>query len=302
MARPTDKEIMELLAINSETLSRFKEVRKKTIKEARRLCAKRKGKIRVLGISASARDLYDMARESSNSEDLLKTCLDECKALGAETDRLILRMLDIRPCKACYSTANTQCHFYCSCYPKNTSAGDDMSNFVYDRILWADAIIFATPTNNFKISTYMAAFIDRCISLDGSLPPANPLDPKNKELNIKHMKFIELTADPKVPGSGMLRRFAGKVAGIIATGHEEGASMAISNLFMTLNHYGMLFPPFSNIYAMSSACDSTYRDKEIVLSNCFKEETVLLARNIMNGAKIARDKSLADWYFDNSKN
>lgn len=41
-----------------------------------------------------------------------------------------------------------------------------MSNILYDKILEADAIIFATPVNNFKISTLMAAFIDRCISLD----------------------------------------------------------------------------------------------------------------------------------------
>jgi len=90
-----------------------------------------------------------------------------------------------------------------------------MSNIIYDKILSADAIIFATPVNNFNISTLMKTFIDRCISLDGSLKPANPQAPKDKELNIKHMKFIELTADYNIPGSGMLRRFLGKVAGII---------------------------------------------------------------------------------------
>ncbi|HBB04643.1 TPA: hypothetical protein DCZ39_07270 [Patescibacteria group bacterium] len=77
-----------------------------------------------------------------------------------------LKKYDIKHCRACYSTANTQCHFYCSCYPKDTPRGDDMSNILYDKILEADAIIFATPVNNFKISTLMAAFIDRCISLD----------------------------------------------------------------------------------------------------------------------------------------
>jgi multimeric flavodoxin WrbA len=177
-----------------------------------------------------------------------------------------------------------------------------MTNILYDKIIEADAIIFASPVNNFTISTLMKIFIDRCISLDGSLKPANPKTPKDKELNIKHMKFIELTADNNVPGSGMYRRFLGKVAGIVVTGHEAGASMAISNLFMTLNHYGMLFPPFSNVYAMSSICNSTYKDKEIVLADCYKEEVRFLAENIMTATKLAIKQKCSDWKFDYTTN
>jgi multimeric flavodoxin WrbA len=173
-----------------------------------------------------------------------------------------------------------------------------MTNILYDKIIAADAIIFATPVNNFKISTLMAAFIDRCISLDGSLKPADPKAPKHRALNIKHMKFIELTADQKIPGSGMLRRFLGKTAGIITTGHEEGASMAISNLFMALNQFGMAFPPFSSMYAMSSICNSTYEDKKIVLSECYMEETELLAKNVIKCAKTARAVKPTDWVYD----
>jgi multimeric flavodoxin WrbA len=215
--------------------------------------------------------------------------------LGAETEIISLRKFNIQHCKACYSTVNTQCHFYCSCYPKGTAEGDDMTNIIYDKVLDADAIIFATPVNNFKISTLMATFIDRCISLDGSLAPANPDVPKDKELNIKHMKFIELMADDNVPGTGFLRRFSGKVAGIITTGHEEGASMAISNLFMTLNHFGMLFPPFSNMYAMSSVCLSLYQDKSVVLDECHLKETKLLAQNIITATNLVKKIKNTDW-------
>jgi hypothetical protein len=100
----------------------------------------------------------------------------------------------------------------------------------------------------------------------------------------------------------MLRRFLGKVAGIIVTGHEEGASMVISNLFMTLNHFGMLFPPFSNMYAMSSVCNSTHEDKKIVLTDCYFEEVELLAKNIMNAVKIAREHKPTDWIYDYKSN
>jgi multimeric flavodoxin WrbA len=304
MEKLSDKELMRILNVDEKTLSSFKKVREKAMKEAKTLSAsaRKRKKIKVLGISGSARDKFDMAQEESNSEELLERCLKYCKKMGAETELIPLRKYNIQHCKACYSTANTQCHFYCSCYPKGTPRADDMSNIIYDKILEADAIIFATPVNNFKISTLMAAFIDRCISLDGSLSPANPKNPKDKELNIKHMKFVELNADPDVPGSGMLRRFVGKVAGVITTGHEEGASMAISTLFMTLNHYGMLFPPFSNMYAMGSICDSTYKDKENIMGGCYEDEIAALAKNVMDAAKLVKDKQYTGWKYDNEKN
>lgn len=298
----TDKELLDILKVDQKTLDRFKEIQVETIKEAQLRSESKNKKIKVLGISGSARDIYDTAQEESNSENLLSKCLDYCKELGAETEIIPLRKYNILHCKACYSTVNTQCHFYCSCYPKGTEQADDMTNTLYDKVLSADAIVFATPVNNFKISTLMAAFIDRCISLDGSLAPANPEVPKDKELNIKHMKFIELTADDNVPGSGFLRRFSGKVAGIITTGHEEGASMAISNLFMALNNFGMLFPPFSNMYAMSSVCRSLYEDKPFVLNDCYYEETKILAQNIMTAASLVKKIKNTDWKNEYSEN
>jgi len=302
MKKYTDKELLDILEVDQKTLDRFKEIQKATIKESEQREQSKNKKIKVLGISGSARDVNDMAQEKSNSETLLEKCLSYCKELGAEVELIPLRKYNIQHCKACYSTTNTQCHFYCSCYPKGTPEGDDMTNILYDKILSANAIIFATPVNNFKISTPMSLFIDRCISLDGSLMPANPQVPKNRELNIKHTKFIELTADDDIPGSGFLRRFSGKVAGIITTGHEEGASMAISSLFMTFSHWGMLFPPFSNMYAMSSLCLSTYRDKPVVLNECYFKETLLLAKNVMTAAKLARKVKTTDWKNDYSLN
>ena len=293
-----DRELIEVLKIDRKILGRFREIQKETIEEAKLISKKSNDKTKVLGISGSSRDEFDMAQEKSSSEEILINCLDNCKKFGAEVELIKLRDFKIERCRACYSTTNTQCHFYCSCYPKNTDRADDMTNILYDKILEADAILFATPVNNFNISTLMKIFIDRCISLDGSLSPANPKAPKDKELNIKHMKFIELTANNDVSGSGMLRRFLGKVAGIIVTGHEAGASMAISNLFLTLNNYGMIFPPFSHIYAMSSVCNSTYEDKPIVLSDCYKEEAKILAENVITTAKLSAKVKPAAWKYD----
>lgn len=298
----SDAELMKILKIDSATFAMFKNVRDSAMKEAKLLQSRKNKKPKILGISGSARDEFDMAQETSNSEELLKRCLSECRKLGAETELIQLRKYDIRHCKACYSTANTQCHCPCSCYQKGTKLADDMSNILYDKILAADAIVFATPVNNYSMSTLMKTFIDRTISLDGSLRPADSKQPKNKELNVKHMKFIEKTADNSVPGSGILKRFAGKTAGIIVTGHEEGASMVISSLYMYLNGCGMSFPPFSYVYAISSICNSTYEDKQIVTGRCYDEDLCLLAKNVLQGVRLARQCKPADWSYDYKKN
>jgi multimeric flavodoxin WrbA len=302
MVKPIDKELMKSLGVDRKMLDSFEQIQKETIAEAKKLSTIKNKKIKVLGISGSARSKEDMAQEDSNSERLLVACLEYCKKLGADFELIKLRDYKIEHCKACYSTTNTQCHFYCSCYPKGTPAGDDMSNILYDKVLEADVIIFATPVNNFKISSLMALFLDRCISLDGSLKPANPDFTKDRILNIKHTKFVQMSSDKEIPGSGFLRRFAGKVGGIIVTGHEEGAALVISSLFMTLNHYGMIFPPWSNVYAMASLKNPTYEDKEILKDKIYIHEVEDLAENTMTMAKLVQKFGKQNWRYDYSSN
>jgi len=298
--RKDDKFLKRFLKIDDKTLKRFKQIREETIKEAQRLNRK-KGEIKVLGISGSARDEFDMAGESSNSEFLLQEALRSLEKDGVKTELIQLRKFNIKPCKACYSTTNAQCHFYCSCYPKGTAQGDDMSNMLYDKVLDADIILFATPVNNFKISSHMSLFLDRCISLDGSLQPADPKATKNKELNTKHTKFVQMMAD-ETPGSGFLRRFSGKVGGIIVTGHEEGAALAISQLFMTLSHYGMAFPPWNNMYAMSSITNPTFKDKKLVTQSEYAEWAREVAQNALMMAKQLKGMGRQEWKYDKSSN
>lgn len=302
LAKPlkTDGYLKNFLEIDEPTLKRFKEIQRLTVKEAEKLQDRNKT-IKAIGVSGSARDQFAMASENSNSEFLLAAALKELKKQKVETELIALRKYKIEHCQACYSTTNAQCHFYCSCYPRGTEAADDMSNILYDKILSADIIIFATPVNNFKISSLMALFLDRCISLDGSLPPADPKAAKNKELNIKHTKFIELMADSNLPGSGFLKRFNGKTAGIIVTGHEAGATLVISSLFMTLNHFGLAFPPRSNMYAISSITNPTYQDKKIVTGKYYVEEARQLAQNCLNLAQALRQKRI-NWNYDYSAN
>lgn len=291
----------ENLSLEEKTFARFKAIQKQTMAEAKNLL-KTKKNIKAIGISGSARDQFDMAGEDSSSEFLLKACLAELKRLGADTELVPLRKYNIKPCKACYSTVNTQCHFPCSCYAKGTALADDMSKVLYDKILGADIIIFATPVNNFKISSLMALFIDRCISLDGSLAPADPKAPKNKSLNLKHAEFINQMADENIFGSGFLRRFVGKTAGIIVTGHEAGASLTISSLFMTLNNFGMIFPAWSTMYAMNTILDLTSADKLKVNSSDYVNDAKDIARNTFLMAKKLKEVPKNNWRNDSTVN
>ncbi len=279
----------------------FKEIRNKALTEGAKIKEHFFSPgMRVLGVSGSARDVNDTAQEDSTSEWLLLKCLDEAKKMGADTKTMILRDYEIRPCKACYSTTNAQCHYKCSCYPEG-DAGDDMTNKLYDMCLWADAIIFATPVNNFKMSSLMALFIDRLISMDGSLYPADPNRPKDKKINVAHSEFIEKNSGAEF-GSGYLRRFLGKVGGIIVSGHEAGASITISSLFLTLNYYGFLFPPFSSMYAVGSICDGTRADKKKLRSACYEKDARLLARNVISALKIAKRQEDYWWAVDSGIN
>lgn len=301
-SRKDDDFLKHFLEVDDATLQRFKDLREQTIDEAKAMeKARLKRPLKALGISSSSRDAFDMAAESSHSEFLLEQALDELKTKGIETEMIKLRKLNVKPCKACYSTTNAQCHFYCSCYPKGTKLEDDMTKTLYDQVLGADIILFATPVNNFKLSSHLALFLDRCISLDGSLPPANPKATKDKTLNTKHTKFIALMADPAVQGSGFWKRFYGKVGGILVTGHEEGASMVISQLFMTLNHFGMAFPPWSNMYAMASIEHPTHEDGRVVRDSGYAEEARQVARNTLTLAQSLR-KTNPLWEYDSSAN
>ncbi len=282
---------------NPNLIKQFEVCRKAAAQEAEQI-KKRffEPGIRVLGVSGSARDENDTAQEASTTEWLLEKSLEEAKKQGAETKMLQLRKYEIKPCKACYSTTNTQCQFKCTCFPVGKS-GDDMTNRLYDMVTWADVMIFATPVNNFKISSLMTLFIDRLISMDGSLMPADPNAPKDKELNKLHTKFVEDHAIEK-SGSGFLKRMTGKVGGIIVSGHEAGASLTISTLYMALNHYGFLFPPFSNMYAMGSICHSTDKDKADLQTSCYEKDARLLAKNLLTAARVLKRKDDYWWVYD----
>jgi multimeric flavodoxin WrbA len=102
---------------------------------------------KVLGISGSP-------RRDGNTELLLKEFLRGASASGHETELLLLSEFKISPCTSCDSCQkNGQCII-----------DDDMQS-MYDKLLEADCIVFASPIYFGGVSAQLKSFIDRCQTL-----------------------------------------------------------------------------------------------------------------------------------------
>ncbi|KKQ95100.1 MAG: NADPH-dependent FMN reductase [candidate division CPR2 bacterium GW2011_GWC1_39_9] len=95
--------------------------------------------MKVLGISGSPRD--------KNTSYMLKTVLN---ATGQDTELILLKDLDIKPCKACTYCRKNHC----------CTTGDDMQK-LYPKIKEADILIFGSPTYMSNVSGIMKNFMDR---------------------------------------------------------------------------------------------------------------------------------------------
>jgi len=119
---------------------------------------------RILGISGSP-------RRGGNTRVLLEACLEAARQSGAETRLVDLAELSIAPCLACEPCQST---------PERLCVQQDGMQEVYPAMLWAEAIVFATPTYMAGPSAQMKALIDR----------TRPLWRLNNALQTKLAAFI----------------------------------------------------------------------------------------------------------------
>lgn len=98
-----------------------------------------------------------------------------------------------------------------------SNGGADVKRLL-SSIQGADVLLFATPVYWFGPSGLMKNLIDRMTSLEH----------KKKSLD-------------------------GRVGGILCSYEEEGASMTISQLFLTLSDMGLMFPPYAYTYNRGEA-------------------------------------------------
>ncbi|OYT53251.1 MAG: NADPH-dependent FMN reductase [Desulfurococcales archaeon ex4484_217_2] len=154
----------------------------------------------ILGLNGSPRTY-------GNTYKLLKIALEAAKELGATTEIINLYEYDIKDCIGCLSDEPLACRYPCV-------IDDDMRK-IYDEILKADGVIFATPIYWYSPSGITKRVIDRLTALENMI-------------FVSGRSWVE-----------------GKVAGVIAVGNDSGEIQLISLMYATLNSMGFIIPPFA---------------------------------------------------------
>jgi multimeric flavodoxin WrbA len=103
--------------------------------------------MKVLGIMGSP-------RRQSNTEILLDKALEGARKAGAEVEKVLVSKLKISPCLEIYA-----------CFKDGNCAIKDDMQLLYEKLLEADHIIFASPIFFYGITSQAKAVIDRCQAL-----------------------------------------------------------------------------------------------------------------------------------------
>ena len=103
--------------------------------------------MKVLGIMGSP-------RRQSNTEILLDRALEGAKEMGADVEKVVVSGLKVSPCQEIYA-----------CFKDgNCPIKDDMQS-LYDKLLEADHIAFASPIFFYGLTSQAKAIVDRCQAL-----------------------------------------------------------------------------------------------------------------------------------------
>lgn len=89
-----------------------------------------------------------------NTAALLDVVLSGAQSRGAETEVVVIRGSEVKPCRAC----NT-------CHKKGACPQKDGFNTIKEKALAADGLILVSPNYIFHVSAQLKAFLDRCCGL-----------------------------------------------------------------------------------------------------------------------------------------
>ncbi|MFA6036039.1 MAG: flavodoxin family protein [Candidatus Micrarchaeia archaeon] len=212
--------------------------------------------LKAVGISATNR--APSAKGESHTEAALKDVLSLMAAEGVKTEFIRASDLKIYTCEGNYSKHPRLCTWPCQ---SSLKYKDDQMKKIYDAILGADIVLFATPVRWNNCSSIMQKLIERLNCIE------NQYSVFNKRL-IKD-----------------------KVAGVVVIGHEDGAQHVGGNLLNFLTFTGFNIPPFAIAYWTGESKEDTDMDSgKISKSNFFADmkkdlahECVSLARMLKKG-------------------
>jgi multimeric flavodoxin WrbA len=103
--------------------------------------------MKVLGIMGSP-------RRKSNTEILLDRALEGAREAGTEVEKVLVSKLKISPCLEIYA-----------CLKDGNCAIKDDMQLLYQKLLVADHVVFASPMFFYGITSQAKAIIDRCQAL-----------------------------------------------------------------------------------------------------------------------------------------
>lgn len=104
--------------------------------------------MKILGILGSS-------RPGGNTELLLDIALDKARKECGETSKVLLRDLNIKPCDGCNG-----------CFSNGECVIDDDMHQVYEKIRWANGIIWASPVYYWSMSGLTKMAMDRTYALN----------------------------------------------------------------------------------------------------------------------------------------
>jgi multimeric flavodoxin WrbA len=127
----------------------------------------------VLGIMGSP-------RRQSNTEILLDAALAGAKEMGAEVEKVVVSELKVSPCREIYA-----------CLKDGDCAIKDDMQWLYERLLQADHVVFASPIFFYGLTSQAKAIVDRCQAL---WVRRHILGMKSKDSRVRRGVFISVGA------------------------------------------------------------------------------------------------------------
>ncbi|MFZ8812646.1 MAG: flavodoxin family protein [Thermus aquaticus] len=192
--------------------------------------------LRVLGVNASA-------RTDGFTAELLDEVLEAARRKGAETERLDLVKYPFPFCAGNYSLDPA------SCGPEACVQGPwDGFGRVAERILAADAVVFATPVYWFSASARMKALLERMTSMENQ---------------------------------GLLN--LGKPMALLAVAEEEGAAQALAQMLLPLSYMGFVLAPLGLVYAHRRGKGTLKEDLEVLEDARIAGENLVLMAERLKG-------------------
>lgn len=148
-------------------------------------------------------------RKEGETVDLLAEVLVGASEAGAETEIVHLVDAPVRHCMGCYSENPEDCDL------SRCTRGElaDAMAGIFQKIIWADALVIGSPVYWFSVSGLTKTFLDRL----------SPLENKEKYLD-------------------------GKPCGLVATAEDEGSIAALAPVAAALSWMGFVIPPYGIVY------------------------------------------------------